>query len=980
MKAKLFVLFPICAFLFGTLSPRAFAQMTLAQDGESAFTIVVPADAPRSLQRAAQELQTCIELASGAKLPLEKDSAEVEAPVISLGSTQQARAAGLTTEEMDDEAYRIASKGGDLFLLGPDTPDKGWTKNNGVSTGTANAVYKFLESELDVRWLMPGDEGRDVPRRGTLAVAEIDRSYPAPMFSLRRMTHLWDYSNAVQQRNIRDWMERQGLGGATQVNHGHNWWRTINGNRESDATTPAVKALHQKHPEWFAMDASGERPLPKSKYAKLETTNQELVQWFAEQAIATLKASERPATFSLSPSDGGGRWSKSPESKALYDPNPSKIFDPEVVADDPSMSSLVLKWYHDISKIVAKEYPQGRLAGYIYSSYVYPPKKVDAKLPANFTPVICGIGTYGYGLYRPENVERWKYVMDSWAEIVTKDWYYYDLPNQLLRQYEPEVGKDNFPGSTGIITPAAPDILNILFPQLVKSHIKGSYIYGVPSWSNAALGNYLLARMSWDPTLDADELQKEWLHRAYGPQAGAVMEGFYEKLNGWFRDYYRHNDGLSYKLTLGMLKDIYAAHYPEMEELLLQAQAQPMSERQKWRLQLLADNLAVLQWRLRNAGFLPASFDSPLQRNDAQINALLGAENPGFALFPGATTADVVGWNRPKPLPWKVRLAKGGQASATDKNAAAALNGNQFLIHAAEEGEIRITPRLVTQGAYFPAYQIKNSKGEMVDSGILDTETAIVLPAKAGESYLLQIPSRKAVNYRLHIANAARASGTLQDGTLSLAGEAAPLLVFHAPGEAPVGVLQEQGAVTIKKPYSAAVAARVMGSAYTDTRVLHAFEDGWKFSPDPKDDGIERGVLEAGFDDSGWAEVSPFDRWQMQGFPDYHGPAWYRVKFTAKPLRDGERARLFFGAVDGNAEVYLNGKKLTEHLLQAPDYKGWDQPFSTYLGYLSGEYTNYKVQPGENLLVVKVTSKNDSTASGIFKGVTIVAGTRKEKE
>jgi hypothetical protein len=37
--------------------------------------------------------------------------------------------------------------------------------------------------------------------------------------------------------------------------------------------------------------------------------------------------------------------------------------------------------------------------------------------------------------------------------------------DQLLRQYEPEIGDDNFPGSTGIITPAAPDILNTIFPS-----------------------------------------------------------------------------------------------------------------------------------------------------------------------------------------------------------------------------------------------------------------------------------------------------------------------------------------------------------------------------------------------------------------------------------------------------------------------------------------------------------------------------------
>jgi hypothetical protein len=965
----------LTAILFCTgASTRALAQVNIAANGKSALTIVIPAAAPASVQNAAQELQKCVELATGAKLPLQKDDAPVSTPILSIGSTRQAEVAGLDSGKMADESFRITTQNGNLFILGPDTPDGGWTKNNGASNGTANGVYTFLEDYLNVRWLMPGEIGRDVPKRSTLALEKLDRSM-TPKFSWRRVTHLWDYSNAPQQRSIAAWGDRQRIGGAVQLDYDHNWWRAVNDNKSSDVNTPAVKALYAAHPEWFAMNAAGKRPFPDSHYAKFETTNPELVRWFADKAIAALKASERPRTFSLSPSDGGGRWSKSPESKALYDPNPAVTLDPEAAATDPSTSSLVLKWYHDVAQIVAKEYPQGRLAGYIYSSYVYPPQKVAMKLPDNFTPVICGIGTYGYGLYRPENQKQWKWVMDSWAKVAPENWYYYDLPNQLLRQYEPEIGEVNFPGATGIITPAAPDILNTIFPQLVKSHIKGSYIYGVPSWSNAALGNYLLTKMTWDPTLNADELQKEWLHRAYGPQAGAVMEEFYTKLNGWFREYYQQNAGLSYKLTLGMLKDIYATHYPEMEKLLLQARAQPMSQIQQQRLQLLEDNLVVLQWRLKNAGFLPAAFTSPLSRDDAQISALLTKENDDFALFPGATTSDVVGWDKSKPLPWKVQLAAGAQPIAegsTPSGVAPGLADSQFLIYAARDGEIRIVPQLVTQGAYFPAYQLKDQSGATLQNGILQTGAPIVFRAKANSAYTLSIPSRKAVNYQLLVEDAAVASAGLQNGTLTLSGPPAPVYVFYAPQSTPVGILADEKGVAIKKPYSGAAAEKVMGADYTDVRVLNALDDGWKFSPDPQNDGIARGVLKADFDDSSWKPITALDWWQMQGFPDYHGVAWYRLKFQSKPLKEGERARLYFGAVDGNAVVYLNGEKLTEHTLE-PDFKGWDRPFSTYLGGSS----NYKLRPGENVLVVQVTSKNATTASGIFKGVAIVAGTRK---
>jgi hypothetical protein len=146
------------------------AQVTVAQQGKSSLTVIVAENAPASVKKAAQELQTCLQLATGAYLPLQNGSATVGSPYISLGSTPQAKAAGVSTQGMADEAYRIVTKNGNLYILGPDTADGGWTKTNGVSNGTAHGVYSLLEDYLGVRWLMPGDIGRDVPKQPTLTL------------------------------------------------------------------------------------------------------------------------------------------------------------------------------------------------------------------------------------------------------------------------------------------------------------------------------------------------------------------------------------------------------------------------------------------------------------------------------------------------------------------------------------------------------------------------------------------------------------------------------------------------------------------------------------------------------------------------------------------------------------------------------------------------------------------------------------------
>lgn len=969
-----------CIALCCLMASYASAQTMIANNGKSTFIIITPPSAPTSLENAAQELQKDIELATGAKLSLQKDDAKVAASFISLGSTQQAKAAGISSEKMPNESFRIVTQNGNLYILGPDTPDGGWTKNNGVSNGTANGVYTFLEDYLGVSWLMPGDIGRDVPTKSTFTLANIDLTV-MPKFSLRHVTHLWDYATAPQYANISAWTDHQKLGGATDWDFNHNWWRTINRSSEvprrvgyypwaggSEPDTPEVKSLYAAHPEWFAMDKNGKRPFPKSHYFKLETTNPELVKWFAEQAIKTMKASDRPIAYSLSPSDGSG-WSLSPESKALYDPNPYSTPDPEDPLSNASMSSLVATWYHDIAEIVAKEYPQGRLAGYIYSSYIYPPQKVSAKLPNNFVPQIATSRAYGYGLYREDVQKYFRTVTDDWAKIVTGDWFYYDLPTQLLRQSTAAIGgKDvNFPGSTGLITPAAPEIVNFIFPQLLKSHINGANIYGVPSWSNAALSNYILAKMEWDPTLNANDLQRDWLRRAYGQNAGAAMEQFYAKLDDWFRAYYQKNEDVRYEILPQMYKDLFAAHYPEMENLFLQAKNQKMTAIQQKRLQLIEVNLIVLQWRLRNMGYLPQSFTSPLQRNDAQISDLIAKNNDDFALFPGVTSSSMNNRGRPQELPWKVQLTK--VASATDKSTLPQWDDSQFLIYAAKDGDIHITTQMVTNGAYFAAYEIKNQNGQLVASGIFNTTAPIVIPAKAGESFMLTTPLRKPANFQLQVQNAAVAAGDLKDGTLYLSGKDAPVYVFYVPGKNPAGLIEDDAGAEIRKPYSGAIVQNYMAEGfakkYNDGRILGVFDDGWKFSPDSKKDGEQRGVLKANFDDSSWSPISPLNWWQMQGFPDYHGVAWYRLKFNAPALNKGELSRFYFGAIDGNAEIYLNGEKIGEHLL-GEDFAGWDKAFTAP--------ANRALLVGENTLVIKITSKNDTTASGIFKPVALIAG------
>lgn len=106
----------------------------------------------------------------------------------------------------------------------------------------------------------------------------------------------------------------------------------------------------------------------------------------------------------------------------------------------------------------------------------------------------------------------------------------------------------------------------------------------------------------------------------------------------------------------------------------------------------------------------------------------------------------------------------------------------------------------------------------------------------------------------------------------------------------------------------------------------------WRFATDPKDTGVKEARFGEGLDDSKWATVRS-DRgngWESQGFADYLGLGWYRQRLTppAEPAR--KHAYLYFGAVDEDAWVYLNGQQVFEHSCAStgltPD-QIWATPF-----------------------------------------------------
>ncbi|HOQ29007.1 MAG TPA: hypothetical protein PLH36_09720, partial [Armatimonadota bacterium] len=131
-----------CAILLWMTMAAHAAPLPLVVEGRSQYAIYHAPDAPDTVKMAATELRDYIRQATGASLPISQQPRE---PMLSLGANAAARAAGLSTQGIPLEGFRIVTRGRNLFILGPDTAEGERTPEGGTSAGTRNGVYAFLE-------------------------------------------------------------------------------------------------------------------------------------------------------------------------------------------------------------------------------------------------------------------------------------------------------------------------------------------------------------------------------------------------------------------------------------------------------------------------------------------------------------------------------------------------------------------------------------------------------------------------------------------------------------------------------------------------------------------------------------------------------------------------------------------------------------------------------------------------------------------
>jgi hypothetical protein len=152
----------------------------------------------------------------------------------------------------------------------------------------------------------------------------------------------------------------------------------------------------------------------------------------------------------------------------------------------------------------------------------------------------------------------------------------------------------------------------------------------------------------------------------------------------------------------------------------------------------------------------------------------------------------------------------------------------------------------------------------------------------------------------------------------------------------------------------------VVRPRYRDTPVCQ-FPSRWKFRLDREDMGLQKAWFAADLDDRDWESIEVPAWWEQAGVGNYDGVAWYRCAIEVPADLKGRTLILAFGAVDGEALVYLNGEEIGRH--DGDNALHWDKPFE----FDVSDLLNY----GEtNRLTVRV--KDTEKLGGIFKPVRFI--------
>ncbi len=436
--------------------------VVIAENGAPKAAVVVADNASPAEKYAAQELASFLKQVTGADFEV-KAAASDDRPGLLVGPDAAKLAdPSFSTEGLGAEGLIIRTANNDLILAG------------GRPRGTLYAVYTFLEDHVGCRWWAPG--ASTIPKKPSLAFDKLDVQYVPP---LEYREPFW-FSGFDG-----DWAARNKSNGATpRLEEKHGGKHVIEGFVHTFNGLIPPATYFKDHPEWFS-EIQGKRVQEHSQLCLTnETLRAELVKNLKEQ----LRKNPAATMASVSQND----WANNCQCPRCA----------EVDKEEGSPAGSMIRFVNAIAADIEKDFPNVAVSTLAYQYTRKPPAKVRPR--PNVVVWLCSIEC---SFCRPLTDERnasFRRDIEGWSKICRR-MYVWDYTTDFAHYVMPHPN------------------LNVLGPNVkffADHNVKGLFEQGAYHTNGAEmmeLRAWVLAKLLWNPSLDANKLTAEFLAGYYGP-------------------------------------------------------------------------------------------------------------------------------------------------------------------------------------------------------------------------------------------------------------------------------------------------------------------------------------------------------------------------------------------------------------------------------------------------------------------------------
>lgn len=443
------------------------AKVELVKDGRSDYVVVLAKQASPSEHRAAAELKRFVIEMSGAVMPTADDTGAAPEKAVYVGDSRLLRALGarIDFDSLGDEGYVIRTVGNSLVIAG------------GRTRGTMYGVYALLEDVLGCRWYSA--KVSKIPRLSDIVVPDLDVT-GRPAFEYREPF----YTEAFDG----DWAARNRCNGGNaglDVSMGgkisyHPFVHTF-------ASLVPLEKYWDTHPEYYSM-IDGKRT---RDHTQLCMSNPDVVRIATQTVLGWMRERPDATIYEASHND----WYNNCQCDRC------KAIDEE----EGSPSGLLLRFVNAIAEEVEKVDP-GKMVGTLAYQWTEKPPKITrprANVRVRLCPIFCceahpyeTCGHYANKAY-VENLRNWAAITSNLTI-----WHY----NTSFAHY-----LNPFPDLRQL-----PDSARLYQRTPVKGVFwQGNYSPG-GGGEFAALRSYLLAKLSWNPNIDAEAVMRDFVDGYYG--------------------------------------------------------------------------------------------------------------------------------------------------------------------------------------------------------------------------------------------------------------------------------------------------------------------------------------------------------------------------------------------------------------------------------------------------------------------------------